>query len=910
MSASEQYFRYWGKAHSAQESGLRYHLLAYHSLDVAAVGLQILEANPQQLARLASLMGVSSDTTKWILVWALANHDLGKFARAFQNLAPGLSESLVPGDHTKPYTLRHDSLGYLIWSEVLRYEFQEAGFLSCGIDHPNFDDGIESIDTLIKAVTGHHGQPPKETQDSPSRYFCRDDLAAVQGFVNIVSDLFLSERPEVIEEFFSSVTPERMQQASWLIAGWSVLADWLGSDQAEFPYQVQVVPLEEYWIEHARPRAGHAIQKAGLAHQCQPSVYQSIQETFSFILEPTPLQRYASELSIGDGPQLFVLEDVTGAGKTEAATILAHRLMSAGLAQGLYVALPTMATANAMYSRMAEVYRKLFMAQETPSLVLAHGNRQHSRQFQESVGLRDQPADANYGQGEPSATAFCNAWIADNRKKALLADVGIGTLDQALLAVLPVRHQTLRYFGLMNKVLLVDEVHAYDPYMNELLLQLLRLHASAGGSAILMTATLPQAVRQKFVSAFAGAAGFQPLVTRRKDYPLITAVSSEGVSEEAVGTRPSVQREVSIRRVADETEAIRLVLTARAEGKCVCWIRNTVGDAVSTFEELVESIPAENISLFHSRFAMADRLAIEQATLTRFGKESISEDRRGQVLIATQVVEQSLDLDFDVMITDLAPVDLIIQRVGRLHRHVRDAHGNPVSKARATEPRAEPVLHILSPDPSAAVHEDWIKSLLSGTQAVYQHVGQLWLSARQLFSQPSFRMPDDARRLIEGVYSEIAQADIPDALQRDSQKAEGKASSHVAFGKINGLRLERGYSIDSALGEWSSDIEVSTRLSEESVTVALATVNAGGISPYAAGMHAWSLSQLNVPLRQWQKIRARFTAADEALIEQAKADNLALKWVEVLPLTETLSMHYSAAYGLTGEPQNEETSEL
>src|SRR5690606_25025277 len=184
---------------------------------------------------------------------------------------------------------------------------------------------------------------------------------------------------------------------------------------------------------------------------------------------PTPLQAYAQTVELGKVPQLFILEDVTGAGKTEAAMVLVHRLMASGLASGLYVGLPTMATANAMYKRMSESYRRLYAEQELPSLVLAHGASKLSKAFSDSVALSTQTDDKNYENNELSASAYCNQWLADSRKKALLADVGVGTIDQALLGVLPARHQSLRLFGLTNKVLLVDEVHAFDPYMRSLL---------------------------------------------------------------------------------------------------------------------------------------------------------------------------------------------------------------------------------------------------------------------------------------------------------------------------------------------------------------------------------------------------------------------------------------------------------
>ena len=262
----------------------------------------------------------------------------------------------------------------------------------------------------------------------------------------------------------------------------------------------------------------------------QPSIapLQSIESLFPFIKQPTPLQHYALTEPLTDQPQLFILEDVTGAGKTEAALVLAHRLMMQGLAEGLYIALPTMATANAMYKRLGDVYRKFYQASNNPSLILAHGARELSKDFQDSVILATQQTpDSDYLHGgkeedqELSATAYCNAWLADSRKKALLADVGVGTLDQALLAVLPSRHQSLRLLGLARNVLLVDEVHAYDSYMQKLLDALLEAHARQGGSVILLSATLPQTMREKLVKAFhKGLEQDEPRLSDPAQYPL------------------------------------------------------------------------------------------------------------------------------------------------------------------------------------------------------------------------------------------------------------------------------------------------------------------------------------------------------------------------------------------------------
>jgi CRISPR-associated endonuclease/helicase Cas3 len=299
--------------------------------------------------------------------------------------------------------------------------------------------------------------------------------------------LFLSEFDHAA--LLDNDLKQRLKTVSWQLAGIAVMADWLGSNQEHFKYYSKPEELVVYWHKHALPSAKKAIQS--MPAKPKTSQFQGLSNLFPFIKEPTPLQEYAINEPLNDKPQLFILEDVTGAGKTEAALILTHRLLSAGLADGLYVALPTMATANAMYQRLGKVYRRFYESSDLPSLILAHGARELSMNYTNGYNEREQ---------ELSATAYCHAWLADSRKKALLADVGVGTLDQALLAVLPARHQSLRLLGLGRKVLLVDEVHAYDSYMQKLLDALLEIPlAMTTLKSVVMPTRWPPIHRQQVI---------------------------------------------------------------------------------------------------------------------------------------------------------------------------------------------------------------------------------------------------------------------------------------------------------------------------------------------------------------------------------------------------------------------------
>ncbi|MFH1060485.1 MAG: CRISPR-associated helicase Cas3', partial [Pseudomonadota bacterium] len=388
-----------------------------------------------------------------------------------------------------------------------------------------------------------------------------------------------------------------------------------------------------------------------------------------------------------------------------------------------------------------------------------------------------------------------------------------------------------------RSLLIADEVHAYDAYTTELLAGLLRFQAALGGSAVLLSATLPLKTRRQLTEAFARGLGLAGEIDQPRSlaYPLATCLQAGRLHEEPVPLAPGLSRELRVRLVHDEA-AIRerLAQTARTGG-CACWIRNTVDDAMRAYRDLRAEPGLEpgGVELFHARFAMADRLAIEDRVLNAFGPHSRPQDRAGRVLVATQVVEQSLDLDFDLLASDLAPMDLIIQRAGRLHRHQR-----------VHRPLAEPELLVLSPPPTPDAPRGWFRSFLEKASFVYTRPGQLWLTANRLAASPRLRLPERARELVEGVYGDEAAEQVPKALRGIEEKEEGNESAERSLGRLHCLDPERGY----ALGDvpWGEDTP--TRLGPPNVVLRLARWQAGVLRPWDAGegMLAWELSQARV----------------------------------------------------------------
>lgn len=555
--------------------------------------------------------------------------------------------------------------------------------------------------------------------------------------------------------------------------------------------------------------------------------------------------------------------------------------------------LPTMATANAMYERVLAVAARLFTADAHPSVILAHGRRDLLPRFRASVLLGGRP-ERDARQSDETASARCAAWLADNNKKALLANVGVGTVDQALLGVLHARHQSLRLLGLFRKVLIVDEVHACDAYMQELLEGLLQFHAAAGGSAILVSATLTAPMKRKLAKAFAAGCGWPAPGLSAVGYPLITRVDATGAAEEAVDTRMEVRRRVDVAYVSDPEAVAVEIRAALASGRCVCWIRNTVVDAIEAWQQTRAQLPSISPTLFHARFALGDRLAIERDLLDSFGPESAPERRHGRLVIATQVVEQSLDVDFDLVISDLAPIDRLIQRSGRLQRHHRTADGARSGR----DERGGARMIVLGPPWSENPDSNWVRAFFPRGAAVYPHAGRLWTTARELVTRKGFSMPQDARALIDTVFD--ADLIIPESLHANANEAEGRDWASVNIAYAARLKLETGYSRGSS-GAWLSDdlapalssedgwdLGAVTRQGEVTATVRIARWIDGMCVPWVEGEDAWELSSVRIVARHLKEVvvghqlTAALVAAREGLPDQGK-------WSILLPFARDRS---------------------
>ena len=843
-----------------------YKPVLHHLMDVAAVALRWQQLNPARLEREAALLKASPECLSKITAFLAGIHDLGKFSRGFQAKDPELWPEQILGPKREVADRGHwRNTAILLCAKPIRDEFARL--------FPNLYP--DDIPLVIAAIAGHHGIPPKGGESGARESDAQRDQQLGQECVDAAHTAFCILQNLINPSPLSSLEKQKqVAQWSWRLSGLVTLADWVGSDICYFPFEPADTRLADYW-GWALAQAKKALVDKGLRPQSPESRPSYANFAPQAAPRPRPMQKLAEKAPLLDGAQLFIIEDTTGAGKTEAAIMLSARMMAKGKGEGLYFALPTMATANAMYERLAKTYKTLFAtsAADNLSLVLAHGRSDLSKAFRAIVnstdmanGGKDSTGMTN-GSEDETASAFCTKWIADNRKKAFYADVGAGTIDQAFLSVLPKKHLTLRQYGLAGRILIVDEAHCFDAYMKEELSALLELHAQNGGSAIVLSATLSLEQRRNMAKAFAKGLGLRDPEDLSDQlcseaYPLLTSVALGSAQECEPGFDSALCRSVTVERLSDRTTAETWALSAAKKGAAVLVICNAVDEAIAVHESIANQVDhLDRVHLFHARFAQGDRQDIEEDVLRRFGRDADATDRAGRILVATQVVEQSLDLDFDLVISDLAPVDLIIQRAGRMWRHLdeRPPENRPIDG---------PQVLVVSPDPGQVEDANWLEPVLGKAAFVYQHAGVMWRSAKALFDTGRIDTPGSFRPLIKRVYTND---DVPPALEEKQIEDEGKEMGSRSLGRFNVVSLEDGYGILPT--ELSGTEDIGTRLGEKTVTLRLARLAEGSFVPRCAAddpNRAWALSEIQV--REKFLDSASPPTEDQALQEQAKND--------------------------------------
>jgi CRISPR-associated endonuclease/helicase Cas3 len=511
-----------------------------------------------------------------------------------------------------------------------------------------------------------------------------------------------------------------------LLAGLTCVADWIGSDETFFP--ADGLPIE---AGDSAQTAAYALAACGFGSTTfKPGL--SFVDVFGFI----PREAQSRFIERVDRPGVYILEAPMGIGKTEAALYAAYRLMAAGHHHGFYFALPTRLTSDRIHTRVSTFLSRITDASVAPRL--AHGMAWLS--------------EFERGGAEMKAGS---SWF-NPMKRALLYPYAVGTIDQALLAVMNVRHGFVRQFGLAGKVVILDEVHSYDVYTGALLDELVSRLQGIGCTVIILSATLTGARRRQLVPCLAEFATCS-------DYPLLTGKSA--AADAFAAPLPPLPDVVCAVRMEpwNEGEVASEAVAAALRGECVVGIANTVAKAQSWFKA-VKSVMPDNafaVGILHSRFPMTERQKIEERWMQALGSPSESGSRpHGCVLIATQILEQSVDIDADWMLSELAPSDMLLQRMGRLWRHKREAR-----------PRAHPELVIVTRDPSACGSVEAVAETLGKENCcvyapyVQMRTHAVWKERRTV------TLPSDIRPLIEATYADppAEETEVMRALRRELQ---------------------------------------------------------------------------------------------------------------------------------------------
>ena len=633
-----------------------WHPLLAHSADVAAVTEALLQRTILR-DRVASLIGWDdlSDVHVARLSAFAALHDTGKVNHGFQNRAFGETPT---SDHVTPMVNVYKA------SDPLAY------LAPLGIaDLQDWATDLDVLGHLLLATFGHHGAPVTPGTHDPMLWEPSDDRDPEAGLVRL--DTHVREwLPSAYEDEAAPfpATPAFQHAFNGLLT----LADWIGSDESFFPFADTL----DAPMERARARAAAAVDALFLDPD-GPRSALSADSGFDQILEqpdwtPYPIQDAVRDVPVHKHGGLAVLESDTGSGKTEAALARYVRLFRAGLVDGLYFAVPTRTAATQLHDRVTAAVKRLFPEEQRPPVVQAvpgyiKADDVEATRLPDSFGVRWDEEVQHRG------------WAAESSKRYLAAPIAVGTVDQVLLSTLQASHAHMRATALLRHFLVVDEVHASDAYMTRLLDRVLDQHLAAGGHALLMSATLGASARVHLTTDDGNVPAQDAAET--EDYPLVTHVDAARTDPDSVHAASSDASKTVAPTLCDDADApaavARRALDHAENGARVLVIRNLVDDCIKTQQEL-ESLAGDNTLLFgvdgtpaphHSRFAPDDRQRLDNAVEATFGPDT---PNRGVVAVATQTVEQSLDLDADLMITDLCPMDVLLQRIGRLHRHGRD----------------------------------------------------------------------------------------------------------------------------------------------------------------------------------------------------------------------------------------------
>jgi len=678
------------------------HPLWKHLLDVAAV------------ARVLPFPARNDGWTPDLLAFFAGCHDLGKADFYFQSRAPEIFKEFS------------DEKGWKTGDPCCRHERISARFLMEWLqDRQAEEDTAESVS---RAVLSHHGYWDQQARPVGKKYTEAQNELAEMLYRVLGSPGVPREKIENLSAF------------GICLSGHIVLSDWIASNEA-FITDARLITTDdpEVYFESACSVAADWIRTLSLERSADPGEPSRVVKT------PRPIQVLLLREDIP--ASLVIIEAPMGEGKTEAAWILAEKWKGADCS-GMYMALPTMATSDSLFLRYRDAY--LGSSGGPVKVKLIHG----------MAWLRDEHEPKSLleiGESREDAS-LADVWFRPTRR-AMLAEHGVGTIDQAMLAGMNAKFGFLRLYGLKNKVLVIDEVHAYDAYMSAIICRLLQWCSCLEISVILLSATLSSRQRGEMIEAYGAYGASGGSSGKEAPYPLVT-VAESGKEARCYSTEASMTKKLGIELLpgllGDAAGTAEKAQKLVCGGGCCCVIVNTVRQAQAVFHQL--DLPPEQKMLFHARFTASDRQKITEKVLELFGKDTAQRPEKF-VLVATQVVEQSLDVDFDHMISEIAPIDLLLQRSGRQHRHRRREQ--------------DPVLFVLTPDVCPGKDP-----LFGGTGFVYAKKPLLRTLAL-LSDRKELSLPGDFRNVIEICYgTDTLQQDAVSSALIEKADLEWEADTH------------------------------------------------------------------------------------------------------------------------------------
>ncbi len=678
---------FWAKTDKEGNPGIS---VLEHMRHVGHVAYHIAEQNKEQLKRFnISIEEVAS---------LAALHDIGKISQGFQRKCAAWLQlnNLLDEDIANAwYVCEQDH------SKSSQYTLQQM------IKKNGRKTGSSALWALIVGI--HHSRI----------YWTERGLISETGMNQDDWENIREEQAKIIFSEFGPLPQKNINRANplvWWLAGLISIADWIGSDERFFNPLVLTKDIKK-------------VAKDALNSLCfvPPKVKSqlSFNDLFNFDSSNDLQEKVFSTIK---EPGIYCIEAPMGMGKTEAAFWCSYNLMDRGLANGIYFALPTQATSNRIHYRMDDFINKITEEKQVTRLV--HGNSW----LMEDIGF---PKISSI-EGEKDDVTVIKDWFA-SKKRVLLSPFGVGTVDQALLAVIAVKHFFVRRFALAGKVVILDEVHSYDIYTGTLIEKLCNELVKLGCTVLLLSATLTAERRNKLLN-------IDVEDNLLNSYPLITGKTEKGKVILPVEVEPPKPSEYQI-VFSGIQDCYASAIDVAQRGGCVLWICNTISNAQNVYSTLFDRKDSEpfEIGLLHSRFPFCQREELENHWMEILGRGN--ENRKPCILISTQIVEQSVDLDADMLITELAPTDMLLQRMGRLWRHRRE--NRPVENAVAAIISEEKSLQQLRDATSKE-----LKEILGAKAWVYSPY--ILLKSLEVWSDavPLMTLPADIPDLLKNTYTE------------------------------------------------------------------------------------------------------------------------------------------------------------